>query len=117
MTRSSFRGFPGSVYLVVLALALWALASVTAKDALAAPEAHILRIDPRASQQSGDPLITMVVEVVQSKRVSEATAPCAALTGDGQLSCMANALEKPQALYDPFPFPDTNANFTVEELG
>ncbi|HEX7672132.1 MAG TPA: FHA domain-containing protein [Polyangiaceae bacterium] len=111
MTRSSFRGFPGFVYLVVLAL--WALASLTAKDALAAPEAHILRIDPRASQQSGDPLITMVVEVVQSKRVSEATAPCAARTGDGQLSCMADALEKPQALYDPFPFPDKNAIFTV----
>jgi hypothetical protein len=108
MTRSPFRTL-GFVH-ALLALALWAL---TAQSAFAAPEAHILRIDPRASQQSGDPLITMVVEVVQSKRVSEATAPCAALIGDGQLDCMANALEKPQALYDPFPFPDKNAIFTV----
>ena len=46
-------------------------------------------------------------------RVSEATAPCATLSGDGQLSCMADALEKPQALYSPFPFPDKNAIFTV----
>lgn len=112
MTRSPFRTF-GFVH-AVLALALWAL---TAQRAFGAPEAHILRIDPRASQQSGDPLITMVVEVVQSKRVSEATAPCAALTGDGQLDCMANALEKPQALYDPFPFPDKNAIFTVSVDG
>jgi hypothetical protein len=111
MTRSSFRTL-GFVH-AVLALALFALATLAASDALAAPEAHILRIDPRASQQSGDPLITMVVEVVQSKRVSEATAPCAALSGDSQLACMADSLEKPQALYEPFPFPDKNAIFTV----
>jgi len=79
----------------------------------AAPEAHILRIDPRASQQTGDPLLTMVVELVQSKRVSEAIAPCAALTGDAQYGCMADALEKQYALYEPFPFPDKNAVFTV----
>jgi pSer/pThr/pTyr-binding forkhead associated (FHA) protein len=72
-----------------------------------------MRIDPRASQNSGDPIITMVVEVVQSKRVSEATAPCAAVTGDAQLGCMADALEKPYALYEPFPFPEKNAIFTV----
>jgi FHA domain len=92
---------------VVLSCLSWA------PGAKAAPEAHILRIDPRASQQSGDPIITMVVEVVQSKRISEATAPCAALAGNGQLSCMAQALEKPGALYDPFPFPAANAVFTV----
>src|SRR6478609_1710735 len=84
-----------------------------APAAIAAPEAHILRIDPQASQQSGDPVISMVVELVQSKRVSEATAPCAALTGNAQLGCMAESLEKPGALYDPFPFPSANAVFTV----
>ncbi len=94
------------------ALLLLALIALP-RTAWSAPEAHILRIDPRASQQSGDPLITMVVELVQSKRVSEATSGCAALTGNAQLGCMADALEKPQALYDPFPFPDKNAIFTV----
>jgi hypothetical protein len=92
-----------------IALALF----VGSRRAVAAPEAHIMRIDPRASQQSGDPIITMVVEVVQSKRVSEAIAPCAAVTGNAQLGCMADALEKPYALYEPFPFPDKNAVFTV----
>jgi hypothetical protein len=81
--------------------------------ALAAPEAHILRVDPRAMQDSGDPIINTVVEVVQSKRVSEATAQCAALTGDGQLDCMSQALEKAYSLYQPFPFPEANAIFTV----
>lgn len=93
---------------------LLTLALLFAAPALrAAPEAHILRIDPRASQQTGDPLLTMVAELVQSKRVSEAIAPCAALTGDSQYGCMADALEKQYALYEPFPFPDKNAVFTV----
>jgi hypothetical protein len=81
--------------------------------ALAAPEAHILRVDPRASQASGDPVITMVAEVVQSKRVSEATTSCANSRGDAQLSCMSEALERPYALYTPFPFPSEQAIFTV----
>jgi hypothetical protein len=109
MTRYQYRfsALVRALFAVVISSLGWAAV------ASAAPEAHILRIDPRASQQSGDPIITMVVEVVQSKRVSEATAPCAALTGNGQLSCMAQALEKPGALYDPFPFPSANAIFTV----
>ncbi len=106
------RSFPLSSALVRALLAL-SLLFFAASAAVAAPEAHILRIDPRASQQSGDPIITMVLEVVQSKRVSEAIAPCAVSTGDAQLSCMADALEKPNALYESFPFPAKNAIFTV----
>jgi hypothetical protein len=98
---------------VVRALLAIAVCFFSTGRAAAAPEAHILRIDPRASQESGNPLVSMVVEVVQSKRVSEATSSCAALTGNGQLSCIAEALEKPGALYDPFPFPSANAIFTV----
>jgi len=108
MTRSSSRA---STLVEVLSALLAVVLLPT--PAFAAPSAHILRIDPRASQQSGDPIITMVAEVVQSKRVSEAIAPCAAFTGDAQLSCMADALEKPYALYQPFPFPEHNAVFTV----
>src|SRR5262245_1818668 len=100
--------------LAIVHATLWSLAFLLLSPALsAAPEAHILRVDPRASQQTGDPLLTMVVELVQSKRVSEAIAPCAALTGEAQYGCMADALEKPYALYEPFPFPQQNAVFTV----
>jgi hypothetical protein len=94
----------------ILGLCLTVLFSASAQ---AAPEARILRIDPRASHGSGDPVITMVAEVVQSKRVSEATAPCAALRGNAQLSCMSESLEKPFALYAPFPFPAQQAVFTI----
>lgn len=79
--------------------------------AVAAPEAHVLRIDPRASSKSGDPVITTVIEVQQSKRISQATGHCATLNGDGRLACMAEALEKP--LYSTFPFPKANALFSV----
>lgn len=110
MSRPTFSVL-SRAFLVLLASLLGAA------TASAAPEAHILRIDPRASQNTGDPLITMVVEVVQSKRVSEAVAPCAALTGESQLGCMADSLEKPYALYEPFPFPEKNAIFTVSVDG
>jgi hypothetical protein len=84
---------------------------------VAAPEAHILRIDPRAAQENGNPVLTSVIEVVQSKRVSDAIAHCAELRGNGQFDCMADALEKPFALYTPFPFPAANAVFTVKVDG
>jgi hypothetical protein len=88
-----------------------------AERAEAAPQARILRIDPRAAQQNGSPVLTTVVEVSQSKRISDATASCASLTGNGQLDCMSQALERPFALYTPFPFPNENAIFTVSVEG
>lgn len=85
--------------------------------ASAAPEAHILRIDPRASMVDGAPVLTTVVEVVQNKRLSEATSACAAMSGNSYLDCTANALEQPQALYSPFEFFEKNALFTVNIAG
>ena len=96
-----------------LALALLFVAGSTA----AAPQAHILRIDPRAALQNGNPVLTTIVEVSQTKRVSDATASCAGLTGNSQLDCMSRALEQPFALYTPFPFPAQNAIFTVSVEG
>ncbi len=94
-----------------LLLALAAL--VLPLRAHAAPEAKLLRVDPRTSIESGHPIITTVVEVSQSKRISEAIAPCAGLSGEGQLGCMSEALEKPNALYEPFAFPAKQAIFAV----
>jgi hypothetical protein len=96
-----------------LFLALLACFVVGASPALAAPQARLLRVDPRAAQENGNPILTTVVEVAQSKRVSDATASCAALTGNGQLDCMSQALEQPFALYTPFPFPAAQALFTA----
>ena len=81
--------------------------------ALASPEAHILRIDPRAAQDNGSPVLTTVIELVENKRVSDATMHCGTMAGSAQLSCLSEALEKPYALYTPFPFPAPNALLTV----
>ncbi|MEO8900458.1 MAG: FHA domain-containing protein [Polyangiaceae bacterium] len=97
----------------LVALSCMLVSWLVALSAQASPEAKILRVDPRAAQENGNPVLTTVVEVSQSKRVSDATAACSALTGNSQLDCMSSALEKPFALYTPFPFPSANAIFTV----
>ena len=83
----------------------------------AAPEAHILRIDPRTSQNKGAPVLTSVIEVVQTKRISDATVHCANARGSSLYSCMSAALEKPYALYTPFSFPHQKALFSVKVGG
>jgi hypothetical protein len=86
-------------------------------SAAAAPEVKLLRVDPRAAQENGNPVLTTVVDISQSKRVSDATVGCAGLTGNGQLDCMSQNLEKPFALYQSFPFPSERALFTVNVDG
>ena len=97
----------------LLALAVFALSTFVAGLVSAAPQAKILRIDPRASVVDGAPILTTVIDLVQHKALSDITANCAHLTGNANLDCVADALEQPQALYDPFKFPDQNAIFTV----
>jgi hypothetical protein len=94
------------------ALFAW-LTFALASSAHAAPEAHLLRIDPRASVVDNAPVLTTVVELVQHKSMSSLTSECAAVTGNAELSCMSERLEKPKALYDSFKFPEKNAIFTV----
>jgi hypothetical protein len=86
---------------------------IGAESALAAPEAHILRIDPRASTVDGSPVLTTVIELVQNKRMADATKACNALSGDANLDCVSNALDAPGALYSSFDFPDKSALFTI----
>lgn len=102
----------------ILAHALAAIAAlftlvIGANSSVAAPEAHILRIDPRASTVDGSPILTTVIELVQNKRMSDIMRPCAALTGDANIDCVANALDAPGALYSSFDFPDKSALFTI----
>lgn len=88
-----------------------------ARVASAAPESHILRIDPRAGLSGGKPTLTTVLEVVQFKRVSDVLAPCSGVTGASTLGCWSTQLEKPGALWDPFPFPEANAHLLVSVAG
>ena len=96
-----------------LTIAFLAALLLAPAAASAAPEAHILRVDPRASTTDGSPVLTTVIEVVQNKRMSDITRQCAALSGDANLDCTSNALDVNGALYSSFDFPDKNAIFTV----
>ncbi|WP_438019621.1 FHA domain-containing protein [Sorangium sp. So ce315] len=112
--RRGERGARATLCAPLLALAAAILALLAGQGrAEAAPEAHLLRIDPRASTVDGSPVLTTVLEVVQNKRLSDLTRNCAALTGDANLDCVADALEQPSALYSSFDFPDKNAIFSV----
>jgi hypothetical protein len=90
---------------------------LAASTGLAAPQAKILRIDPRASMVDGAPLLTTVIDLVQFKALSDITSRCAHTTGNANLDCVADELEKPLALYDPFKFPEDNAILMVSVDG
>jgi hypothetical protein len=111
--RRGSRGFGPCVLRALVGVVLTLFTGL----AWAAPEARILRIDPRAALQNNSPVLTSVVEISQTKRLSEAISNCAALSGNAQLDCMSQALERPLALYTPFPFPAANALFTVSVDG
>jgi hypothetical protein len=98
-------------------LLLVLVTTLLALPAAAAPAVKLLRVDPRAAQENGNPVLTTVVDISQSRRVTDATSGCAALNGNAQLDCMAQALEKPFALYQSFPFPSDRALFTVNVEG
>ncbi len=103
-----------SLLLLVLFSVFWVTFAGTAN---AAPQAHILRIDPRTGLSNGKPTLTTVIEVVQFKPLSDVLAPCASVTGGAVLSCFSQQLEKPGALWDPFPFPEANAHLLVKVSG
>ena len=113
VSRSSRLSVARAALVPLASIWVVALVLLATLRAQAAPEAKLLRVDPRASLDSGHPIVTTVIEISQSKRISDAVADCARLSGDAQLGCMSEALEKPNALYTSFPFPAKNAIFAV----
>ena len=106
MRVTSFRRLAATL-LVALATLLFVAPS------FAEPRATLLRIDPRASLVDGAPVLTTVIDLVQHKSLSDVTSRCATLSGNDHFRCVANGLEKPQALYDTFKFPEDDVFFTV----
>ncbi len=96
-----------------ISLTLLAFLLLISTQVQAAPEAHIVRIDPRASFTDGAPVLTVVVDLVQSKPISEAINACGDMRGNAQIDCQAEALEQPKALYKVINLPEKNANFLV----
>jgi hypothetical protein len=116
-TMSTFASPLSVLHRFALRALCGVFALLVAGSALAAPGARLLRVDPRAAVENGSPVLTTVLEVSQSKRISDAVMPCAALRGNAQLDCMSEALEKKYALYTPFNFPAQNALFAVNVDG
>ena len=88
---------------------------LVARTSSAAPEAHILRIDPRAGVQDGQPVLTSVIELVQFSPLSEVVTAkgCGAVRGDALLDCISTAVEEKGALFKALPFPEGNTNLLV----
>jgi len=92
--------------LVVVALVL---ASGFARAGL--PEAHILRIDPRAaSNGSGAPILSTLIEVVRFNSPASALSSCNGKTGNAELDCWSESLEKDGAVWTGFDFTKVQAN-------
>ena len=87
--------------------------------ARAAVETHLMRIDPRAGVNDGQPVLTSVVELVQFSSLSEVASNngCGVMKGDALLQCVSDAVEKPNAIAKPFPFPDAQARLFVRVDG
>jgi hypothetical protein len=116
--RANSHDFPRSQTLR-LQWAITALVFVAAlfdaRRASAAPEAHILRIDPRAGVTDGQPVLTSVIELVQFNALSEVVTAkgCGAVRGDALLDCVSTAVEEKGALFKALPFPEGNTNLLV----
>jgi len=106
MRVTSLRRFAATLLVALVTL-------LVASSSTAEPRATLLRIDPRASLVDGAPVLTTVIDLVQHKSLSNVTSRCATLSGNDNYRCIANALEKPQALYDTFKFPEDDVIFTV----
>lgn len=110
-SRELFRTFASPLF--ALALLLVPL------SAFAAPEVHILRIDPRAGITEGKPELTVVAELVQFNSLNDAMQAegCGQARGNAYLDCISRAVEKPNALYSNFPWPKDNARLGVSVDG
>jgi hypothetical protein len=94
------------------------VALFVASLASAAPEAHILRIDPRAGIEADAPILTTVVEVVQFNSLTQALEPCATTRGFNQrIDCMSDILERPKSTWSAFPFLKDRATLLVKVDG
>jgi len=86
-----------------------------ARRSSAAPEAHVLRIDPRAGVTDGQPVLTSVIELVQFNALSEVVTAkgCGAVRGDALLDCVSTAVEEKGALFKALPFPEGNTSLLI----
>ncbi len=94
---------------VVLAAAT-AMVVASPRLARALPEAHVLRVDPRAGASGGAPILSTLVEIVQFNSPSDALSSCNNKTGNAELDCWSDAVEKDGVLWTGFDFTKVQGN-------
>jgi hypothetical protein len=115
MTHPSFRA---RLPFLSLLTSLFALVFAVAPSAHAAPQARLLRVDPRAGIKEGSPTLTTVLEMGQFKTLSDVIAPCSTIRStDALYDCWGEQMEKPNSIWEPFNFPDTAPNLLVRVEG
>lgn len=104
--------------IAALIVAVLGLVLPLQNEARAEGRGNILRIDPRASQSDGAPVLTTVMEVIQHYPLSRATGPCNAMSkADDVFDCIANEVEKPKALWDAIKWEDGKVYLTIHVEG
>lgn len=87
-------------------------------NAMAAPQGHLLRIDPRAGVKDGSPVLSTLIEIGQFKPISDVLADCSNVRQtDALYDCWGDAVEKPNSLFEPYQFPEASANLLVRVEG
>lgn len=92
------------------ALVAAALVLATPRAARALPEAHVLRIDPRAGTSGNAPILTTLLEIVQFNSPSDALSSCNGKKGNAELDCWSDAVEKDGVLWTGFDFTKVQQN-------
>jgi len=105
---SSLTGMAWSAACAAMIFVALALVAATAR---ALPEAHLLRVDPRTAQTSGGaPILSTLVEIVRFDSPSTALSKCNGKTGNAELDCWSDALERDGAVWTGFDFTKVQAN-------
>ncbi|HEY1960565.1 MAG TPA: hypothetical protein VGH28_33370 [Polyangiaceae bacterium] len=94
-------------------------AATTSAAALALPEAHLLRVDPRTASSNGAPILSTLVEIVEMNSPSSALSACNGKRGNAEIDCWSDALEKDGASWTGYDFTKLQANaiFTAKVNG
>jgi hypothetical protein len=108
-----------SLLAALSALVAAAFVLAVPRVARALPEAHVLRIDPRAGTSNNAPILTTLLEIVQFNSPSEALSACNNKKGNAELDCWSDAVEKDGTLWTGFDFTKVqqNAFFTAKVNG
>ncbi|MCH2109399.1 MAG: hypothetical protein MK135_08715, partial [Polyangiaceae bacterium] len=81
--------------------------------AQAAPEAHILRIDPRTSLLDGNPVLSVVFDLSAHRPLERQIASCGRLRGNQRFDCITTATLQGGAQGKPIPFPEEQVQLGI----